>query len=337
MQDFTNKAVTFFMTKVRAAAGSAPVLFAVGNGDSYTGYGPDSTFLANTASQFYSLFLNGMGDSQQFETTFTGGGYYAVSPAGTNLTVIGLNTIIFSPLVAPTPGANDVAVYAQLDWLDSQLAAAAASGKKVWLLMHAPPGADLMTTTKPANVDSSGHIASATMMWVADYQTRFLKIISNYPGVVSFSLAGHTHMDEYRTLPTGDSIEITPSIAPYFGNNPAFKIFAISGDTLKPVGYSSLNCDLATAPAQFSGYYTFSSAYSLYGNLDAAFARLTPLLVTNSADQALYRAYYYSGHNSPISAADTLYNPITDTNWPIYWSGIANLDQPGLIQSVANY
>lgn len=336
MQAFTDKAVAFFMDRVRSSVGGIPVFFAVGNGDSYTGYGPDSTFLSNTADLFYTSFLNDITDHQAFLTTFTSGGYYAVEPAGTNLMVIGLNTIIFSPLVAPTPGANDTAVYAQLNWLDSKLAAAVASGKKVWLLMHAPPGADIGTTAKPANIDANGHVATATMMWIPEYQARFLQILANYPGVISLTLAGHTHMDEYRILPSSDTIEITPAIAPYFGNNPAFKVFVISSDTLKPVDYSSLNYDLATAPAQFSGYYTFSAAYSLHGNLDTSFAQLTPTLV-NSATQALYRGYYYSGHNSPNSVSDTLYNPITTTNWPIYWSGIANMEQQDLIKSVNAY
>lgn len=337
MQAFTDKTVTFFMAKVRAAVGNVPVFFALGNGDSYTGYGPDGAFLSNTAQAYYMTFLNGMGAREAFLETFTSGGYYSVEPAGTNLMVIGMNTIIFSPLVAPTPGANDDAVAAQLDWLDARLAAATVAGKKVWLLMHAPPGADIGTTAQPANIDVNGHISTATMMWVAKYQTRFLQILANYPGVISLTLAGHTHMDEYRILPSSDTIEITPAIAPYFGNNPAFKVFTISDRTLKPIDYSSMNYDLAAAPLSFSPYYTFSAVYSLTGNLDASLTRLTPTLVTNSSNQVLYRGYYYSGHNTPNSLSDTHVNPITDTNWPIYWCGIGNMGQQELVASVAAY
>lgn len=337
MQAFTDKAVTFFMEKVRAAVGKVPVFFALGNGDSYTGYGPDGTFLSNTKELFHTTFLTGIGDRQAFERTFTSGGYYSVEPPGTNLMVIGMNTIIFSPLVAPTPGANDDAVAEQLDWLDSRLAAATVAGKKVWLLMHAPPGADLGTTAQPANLDADGHISTATMMWVAQYQTRFLQIVANYPGVISLTLAGHTHMDEYRVLPSSDTVEITPAIAPYFGNNPAFKVFTISGRTLEPIDYSSFNCDLAAASSTFSRYYTFSAAYSLNGDLDASLARLTPALVTSGPDQALYRGHYYSGHNAPASVSDSFINPITDRNWPIYWSGIEHMGQQELVSSVNAY
>lgn len=341
MQAFTDNVVSFFMDQVRGAVGNIPVVFAVGNGDSYTGAGPDSVFLANTAELFYAKFLNGAVDKTEFNATFTAAGYYSAEPAGANLMVIGLNTILFCQLFSSGPNVNDNIVAAQLDWLDSRLAAAAVKGKKVWLLMHAPPGADMATTAKPANVDSSGHITTATMEWWPAYQERFLQIISNYPGTISMSLAGHTHMDEYRILPSADALEITPSISPWFGNNPAFKVFTISGDTLKPTNYNSMNYDHATNPAQFNNFYTFSTVYSSQGLLDASLAQLTPALVTNSAKQALYRGYYFSGNNSltPVTYPPfgNSYNPITDTTWPVYWSGIGHMDQQAFIDSVNHY
>jgi hypothetical protein len=346
MKSFTDKTVTFVMNQVRAYVGNIPVMFAVGNSDSYSGYGPnsadssfnqDSTFLTDTAGLFYTTFLNGTVDQQTFLDTFTVGGYYFAEPAGTNLMVIGLNTIMFSPLVAPAPGANDSLVAAELDWFDSKLAAAAIAGKKVWLLMHAPPGADIGTTAKAPNVDSNDHISTATMMWEPAYQSRFLQIVSNYPGLISLTLAGHTHMDEYRILPSTDVLEITPAIAPYFGNNPAFKLFTFSCDTYKPTDYSSLNYDLVANPAKFSSYYTFSAVYPVQGLLNASLTQVTPTLVTNNAKQALYRGFYYSGHNSPNSATDTFSNPITNGNWPVYWSGIGNMDAQSIINSVNSY
>lgn len=349
MKAFTDKTVAFFMSQVRAAVGNIPVMFAVGNGDSYSGYGPnildgsltpDNSFLVNTAELFYTKFLNGAADHSSFLNTFTTAGYYSAEPAGTNLMVIGLNTILFCQFFSSGPHANDSIVAAQLDWLDSRLAAATVKGKKVWLLMHAPPGADIGTTAKPANMDSSGHIATAAMMWWPAYQARFLQILSNYPGLISLTLAGHTHMDEYRLLPSGDVLEITPSISPWFGNNPAFKVFTISRDTLKPGDYRSLNYDLATNPSQFNSYYTFSTAYSSQGTLDAALTQLTPALVTNQDKQSLYRNYYYSGNNSltPVTYPyGNPYSPITTTTWPVYWSGIGHMLEADIVASVNKY
>jgi hypothetical protein len=130
MQAFTDKTVAFVTGQIRAAIGNLPVLFAVGNVDSYTGYGPDSTFLANTAETFYTQFVSGTVDQQTFLNTFTSGGYYSAQPLGSNLVVIGLNTNVMANGV---PGDNDSAVAAELSWLDSTLASTQTAGHKVWL------------------------------------------------------------------------------------------------------------------------------------------------------------------------------------------------------------
>jgi sphingomyelin phosphodiesterase acid-like 3 len=330
MKAFTDKTVAFFMEQVRSSVGNIPVIFAVGNSDSYSGLGPDSSFLSSTAELFYTKFLNGTADHQAFLDTFTRGGYYSAEPLGTNLMVIGLNTILLAL------DDTRIAVDTELAWLDLKLASAKADGKRVWLLMHVPPGANIALTA--GNVDNNGHIASASMMWKtdSDYQARFLQILSNYPGIITLTLAAHTHMDEYRILSPYDVLDVTPAISPYFGNNPAFKVFTFSYDTLKPTDYSSLNYNLATNPGQFNSYYTFSTAYSVQGLLDNSLAQLFPALVTNNAKQALYRGYYFSGHNYSIPITNTL-NPITNTNWPVFWCGIGNMDQQDLIDCVNSY
>ena len=346
MKAFTNKTLAFVMGQIRAAVGTLPVMFAVGNGDSYSGYGPnldgtskaDNSFLTDNAELFYTTFLNGTADHQAFLSTFTSGGYYAAEPPGTNLMVISLNTILFTTLFYPVQGSNDsaVAVATELDWFDAKLASARAAGKKVLLLMHAPPGVDITSTLN--NLGSASRpITTATMMWWPDYQKRFLDILSSYPGTVSLTLAGHTHMDDYRILTAIDTLEIMPAIASYSGNNPSYKVFTVFSDTFKPVDYRSLNYDLATNPPQFNNYYTFSTAFSLQGLLDASLVQLTPQLVTDSTKQALYRGYYYSGHNSPVSAADTQINSITNANWPFYWCAIGKMGKQEYIDSVNAY
>ena len=330
METFADKTVEFFMDQVRSSVGNRPVMFALGNADSYVGAVPEPSFLRKTAELFNTKFLNGTAD-QEFDTTFKNGGYYSAEPPGTNLMVIGLNTAMFVPLVGDIYRS---AVAEELDWLDTKLAEAKASGKKVWLLMHVPPGADKYATANKS--DSNGHITAASMMWEPGYQASFLTIISNYPGVITLTLAAHTHMDEYRIYSPGDVLEITPSITPYFGNNPAFKVFTFSQGSLKPINYSSLNYDLATTPLQFNNYYTFSTAYSMQGLLNASLSMLYPELVTNNVKQALYRGHYFSGHNYSIPNPNT-FNPITDTTWPVYWCGIGNMGEQEIIDCVNTY
>lgn len=326
MQAFAHKTIAFFMDQVKTSVGSIPVMFTVGNNDSYNDTGPDSTFLANTAELFYSKFLTGTVDQQEFLTSYKDGGYYAAELPGKNLMVIGLNTVAFSTYITAN---NDAAVHAELAWFDAKLASAKASGKKVWLLMHVPPGADNYKTAKLA--DSKGHIdtTSAIMMWKPTYQTGFLQTVAKYPGVITMTLAGHTHLDEYRILPSSEVVEIAPAISTRNGNDPAFKVLTVARDTLKSSDYVSLNYNLAAKPLQFTTYYRFSTAYSLQGLLNDSLTQLFPAFYTDSAKQALYRGYYYSGNNA--------LNPITDTNWPIYWCGIGNMGQPEFINCVNSF
>ncbi|MBA4418194.1 MAG: hypothetical protein C0392_09845 [Syntrophus sp. (in: bacteria)] len=331
MKAFTKKTVTFFMQQVRSSVGNIPVMFALGNADSYWGLGPDNSFLSHTAELYYSLFLNGIVDHQTFISTYTSGGYYSAEPAGTNLMVIGLNTFEFSPSFA---GTTSDAVTAELNWFDSTLASAQTSGKKVWLLMHVPPGADKYSTAQAA--DARGHITKPTMMWDQTYQTMFLQIISKYQGVITHTLTAHTHMDEYRIMSPGNVADTTPGITPYFGNNPAYKIFTFSSNTLKAIDYTSLNYDLGTMPTQFNNYYTFSTAYSMLGFLSDSLTQLYPQLFTNNTFQGFYWGSYFSGHNYSVPVGNEFYQ-ITSTTWPVYWCGIKHMDEQGLIVCVNFY
>ena len=344
MKAFTDKTVSFFMDQVRSSAGNLPVLFAVGNIDAYANYGPnildsslnpDNSFLVNTIELYYTKFLNGTVDHQEFLTTFTAAGYYSAEPAGTNLMVIGLNTVIFSPSYQNATSGSTAE--AELDWFNVKLASAKARGKKVWLLMHSPPGADIGTTTaKLATIANSNITTTAVMMWMPGYQTTFLNTVSNYPGLITQIFAGHTHMDEYRILTSSEVVEITPGITPWMGNNPAFKVYTFSGDTYKSIDYSSLNYDLAVNPARFNNYYTFSLAYSVPGLVNDSLTQLNPLLVTNYSKQSLYKGNYFSGHTYAVPSAYMSW-PITYANWPVYWCGIGNMGQTEFINCVNSY
>ena len=320
MKAFALKTVHFVVHQVRAALGTTPVYFTLGNWDDYAGsFGlqPDDPFLADTAALFFDDLLLGTTDRLAFDATYRTGGYYAAEVPGSSLVVLGINTGFLAP--QSTAGAD--AGRQELLWLDATLADVEASGKQAWLVMHAPPGGDLATTG--GNVDSQGHIAQPTMMLQAGPQQRLLEILAAHRGALAAAFTGHTHMDEYRIAVV--ALQGLPGITSDMGNAPAFKTFTVSGDSALQ-DYVSWTLDLATPSASFQPYYTFSSAYGLPAPLETSLAALVPKLMTSPTDQSGYQARYGSGH-APSK-------PITGLNWPVYWCGIAFMGSQGLADCV---
>ena len=336
MQQFIDKTVAFVAGQVHSAAGNAPVMFAVGNIDTYgAGAGPDTNYLTNNAPALYTRFLGHTVSQATFVSTFTTGGYYSAQPLGSKLLVISLNSNAF---VAGVPGNSFAS--AELDWLNLQLAAAQDAGQKVWIIMHVPVGANSQSTApNAAQAGTPGQVSESTtaMMWDPTYQATFLQTLSSYPGVVTFMLAGHTHMDEYRTLPTGTVLEQLPSISPCFGNNPAFKVFTIGRDTLAATDYQSFYFDLANPAGQFAGLYQLSTSYSAQGPLDSSLQLLYSQLVGSETQRAAYIQYYDSGSTALNPNTQTPWNPISNANWPIFACTISAIDEPGYIQCVNTY
>jgi hypothetical protein len=316
MRAFALKTVTFVVHQVRAALGTTPVYFTLGNWDDYAGsFGlqPGDPFLADTAALLFDDLLLGTTDRLAFEATYRAGGYYAAEVPDSSLVVLGINTGFLAP--QSTAGAD--AVTRELLWLDATLADVEASGKKAWLVMHTPPGGDLATTG--GDVDAQGHIAQPTMMLQASPQQRLLEILAAHRGALSAAFTGHTHMDEYRIAVI--ALQGLPGITSDMGNAPAFKTFTVSGGwTLQD--YVSWALDLATPSASFQPYYEFSAAYELPVPLGTSLAALFFELMTSPAAQSSYRVRYGSGH-APSK-------PLTDLNWPVYWCGIAFMGSQGL-------
>ncbi|MFZ0806409.1 MAG: hypothetical protein WAN03_09515, partial [Candidatus Sulfotelmatobacter sp.] len=336
MQQFMDKTVAFVSMQIRAAVGNVPVIFVPGNIDTYSPYGtgPDAQFLADNASTYYTQLLNGSTDRASFQSTFTTLGSYSAQPLGSKLLVIAFDS---NPL-AQSPYLPPLDPYAELTWLDSQLAAAQSAGQKVWLVMHVPPGANTTATAqKVGTFNSSTQITDdeAAMMWQPQFQIEFMQILSKYPGLIAMGIAGHTHMDEFRVLPTGDVMFGIPGISPVFGNNPAFKIFTIAQDTLMPMDYQSINYNLAASPAatQFNSLYTFSGAYGATANttLESSFQQLYPQLTPTAPGTATFLNYYVS------SSAIFSWNMANTGNWPLYACGFSQMDEQDYVDCVNSY
>jgi sphingomyelin phosphodiesterase acid-like 3 len=308
IQQFIDNTFEFVAAEIRAYAGNVPVIYAPGNIDTYyqnlgpglttctpkpnvniCNLGPDTNFLTDNGPKVYSEFLGSSFDQQAFLNTFESGGYYSVQPLGSNLLVIALNSNSF---VDGSPTSGNAST--ELDWLDSQLQSAQAAGKKVWILMHVPPGANSQYIAQVAAVPSDVDASDVSMMWDSGPQSTFMSKLAKYSGVVTLMLAGHTHMDEYRILPTGDVLEQLPGISPCFGNNPAYKVLTITENTFTPTDYQSYDYNLAVVPppAQFGPLYQFSLTYDAQGTLANSLQQLYPQFATDQSTVDTYTLLY---------------------------------------------
>jgi sphingomyelin phosphodiesterase acid-like 3 len=336
MQSFLDKTVAFVSMQIRASVGNVPVIFVPGNIDTYSVYGtgPDAQFLADNASTYYTQLLNSSVNQTSFQSTFTTLGSYSAQPLGSRLLILALDSNPF----AQSPYLPPLDPYAELTWLDAQLAAAQSAGQKVWLIMHVPPG---VNTTATAQYAAKGVAPNpktddeAAMMWQPQYQMQFLQILSKYPGLMAMGITGHTHMDEFRVLPTGDVLFGIPGISPVFGNNPAFKIFTVAQSTQMPIDYQSINYNLAVSPvpAQFNGLYTFSTVYGATPNttLASSFQVLYPQLTATAPGTAAFLNYYVS------SGTKFPWNMANIANWPFYSCGLSQMDESDYVDCVNSY
>jgi len=335
LRSFSYKTVAFFVSQVRERFSEVPVLFILGNVDSYAGdyrIVPGGPFLADTAELFYSEFLLGGADREKYFETYSAGGYYVADPPGSKVLFVCLNAVLFSVHRADATAEEKDAAWKQLDWLEETLVNAGKEDRKMWLFLHIPPGADIFGTVH-TYMDDAGHISDAVTMWQEKYQQRFLELTARHAENIEAGFAGHTHMDEYLLTPSdgaqdSGTIVISPSISPLFGNNPAFKVMKMDTAGWKLLDYRSVAYLFDSAP-EFAAYYDFSDTYGSDGLLRDALNKLFSELATDAVKRQAYSRYYYSGHDAG--------NPIDDINWPAYWCGIGTLYKPDYIDCVNHY
>ena len=337
LRSFVYKTVVFFATQVRQRFGDIPVMFTLGNNDSYAGdyqLIPGGAFLADTAHVFYDTLLLGRADRENYFSSYPAGGYFVAEPPGAKVRFVCLNSVLFSQHRDHdcTDSVDNIAT-TQLVWLEKVLEKAHADNKKVFILTHIPPGISIYSTVKN-HMDASGKISDADVFWKDSCQSRFLEICDRYAHVIDAVFSGHTHMDEYRLILDRDgevykAAMVTPAVSPQYGNNPAFKVFTLRGEDWKPLDYRSVNCDLDLSAPDFSTYYVFSEAYATQKPLEASLVALFPKMTMDSSDRRDYARFYYSGHD----ASDI----INDVNWSAYWCGIGEMNKQEYIECVNGY
>jgi hypothetical protein len=140
-------------------------------------------------------------------------------------------------------------------------------GDKVWLLYHIPYGIDAYNTI----IATGGNrVEKVIPLWQAGYQETFLKLLNQYRITILFTLAGHSHMDEFRLTPDGETgrsssfLLVTPAISPVFQNKPGLQVLSYDRKAFSILDYTTHRLDLAAGSSDWRAEYRFSRTRSLF-------------------------------------------------------------------------
>jgi sphingomyelin phosphodiesterase acid-like 3 len=291
---FTAKTVEFVNRELERRFRDAPLIEALGNNDNDCGDyqpRPGAPFLAATAATLPAL----AGDKQGLADFAAGGNYAFRHPRTPNHLFLVLDSVFWSPKYRDACGASgDAAGSAQLAWLEWQLFRARQRGETVSLVMHIPPGFNPYASTPEAPVP----------FWTDVWRDRFLALAAAYAPVLVAGYSGHTHMDDFRILsgPSGPdlAIRITPSVTPFFLNNPSFSVMRYSLADARPTGY----VNYVFQSGAWQREYEFARTYGYDAYSAANLTALSGAIRSGGGARAAYARFYTSGAKSPITDAN---------------------------------
>lgn len=207
------------------------VVGALGNDDSIVDY-----LIEDTTGHLKNAWLEAVAGRLAEEGTLLApemrglayGGAFVADVGG--LTLLTINTIIYSIKREPMANHRRRDPFNQFKWLRRQLRKAADRGRKVWIVGHIAPG-----------IETYGY----TELWSPMYVEQYLAIVQDeFLGpVIAAQLFGHVHADEFRVLPnpavgTGP-ILLSGAVSPIYWNNPSFRVveYDSSGDLINYKAY----------------------------------------------------------------------------------------------------
>ncbi|MGE3800793.1 MAG: metallophosphoesterase [Candidatus Kapaibacterium sp.] len=339
VQLFIAKTLTFLKLMIEETYPGVPVFSALGNNDAYCGdymVQPNSPFLQMVANLWKPMLHSS--DTASFDATFKEGGYYSVaSPTDTNLRIIVLNTIFMSNqynlgkhgvfCANVVPQENHEPGKKLLTWLEGELAAVRAKGKRVWIVQHIPPGVDTYGSLK--SLSGAGCIGNPVFDMDTSFNRRYIDILRNHADLIAANFAGHYHRDDFRLIPdsTGKTMQSSmlyfPSISPVNSNNPGFKVVDYNPKNGQLLDYTVYYANVANSPegnlSAWSSEYRFSDVYREKEITTASLTKIYRNLDTNQAMQMDYLQYY------PVSKGSSPFS-----QFRAYWCIVGNVTAEGV-------
>lgn len=241
----SNVSQIFKSTLVSSSGTPLSIVPSLGNNDITPDYFLDldnpSALLDMATSGFGPLF-----ESDYERSTFAKGGYL-VRNVTDRITVISLNTIVYS--VSHNPDQSQVLdPFGQFTWLDEQLRLAWEQQRFVYIIGHVPPA-----------MGSFRH----SQLWHDHYLRRYYTILADYTynatnsevpsPVVAGQFFGHLHSDEIRLIPAGLDTNpgtiswpllLSASLTPIYGGNPSFRLATYNTNSGFLLNYDTYYVDL---------------------------------------------------------------------------------------------
>ena len=329
-QEFTQNVVKMMALEFQTRFSDIPVFATLGNDDAFCAdywIQPSSEFNRHFAKIWLPL-LKGMVEPTPFRESFHQfGAFSAELPGLSDQRLVVLNSVYWSSSYCddyfkpdsrgccqcenpgPLPGRK------QFAWLEQELDRAKQENKRVWLVMHVPPGLDSYAEQK-----TGGQCLTASM-WTPEFTTRYLEIVSRYESILQVGFAGHTHMDDFRvTMHQGRPLlvhKLVPAVSPIFKNRPAFQVFQWDSARCVVENWQTYQFDpvpqAKSDASAWSEEYDARESYALEQMTPASVATLIES-ATQPGGTAVARAY---GQFYSVSAWE-----LSEKDLPIYFSAI---------------
>jgi len=330
LHSFILKTITYVTHKIHDEFPESVIIPTFGNNDSYCGdyhLENEGKFLADF-SKLYIPILGTSLDKEEAENLKKHGYFSIKNPDNNKHKIIGLNSIYMSvkyyndshPWNCNCSGHNinqDSLVNMQFAWLTKHLEQSKRDGEKVWIITHIPPGVNVYKTIHENNPKKP---VEAYLYWQKEYNNQYMDILDNYSDIIFTTMAGHTHMDDFKLHNTANSkstIHISPSISPVFGNNPAFQVVEYNRSSANFTDFTTYYINLEDMDkAKWKKEYTFSESYpirdmSAYG-YDSLF-----IYISNNDK-------YFNNYSRFYGTSSTHASQISHSNWAWYNCGITS-------------
>ncbi|KAI9281233.1 Metallo-dependent phosphatase-like protein [Umbelopsis sp. AD052] len=215
-------------------------------------------------------------------------------------TIVSINSMYFFSKNKQIPDCNEIgsAGAVEMNWLETQLASAAASRRSVYIIAHVPP------------------IKNTKQLYKPQCYAAYVNLLGKYSNIIAAHLTGHTNEDHLAVLhnTTGsfalqgisklsdmtfsinqisNVLTNSPSIIPV--NNPGFRIYKYDTTDGTLLGWdqywTNLQQDNVQGNVIWSKEYSSSALYGVNRLDKAGWQQLMQRLLTNKKTFSMYKTY----------------------------------------------